>query len=424
MMPSPLTAPLPRVAFCRSKTTRRLLTFALPFFLCLGGGKLFGQKIVQVESPNLAMTVAETDAGANSAVIFSNLGPTAADKYNSQTSASFTVAGKSAVFEPETWVAVNFIPKGDVQARVLRAAINYVSGTKLVNLGLYSDDDGKVGNPLAGGQGSTTQIPDSGECCQLAKVTLSGSGVTLTGGTRYWLVASPDNVNGATFLGSWQVSNEGSSAQFAPPSPWVTASGGWPAAEVRGTPVSGSAQPGETELDGASPRRITIFNNLGSGPEGPFYPMVGPFVAGKSADSAREGWVALPFIPRVDSHAKILAAALSYFSGDMKVNLGVYSDNDGTVGTLLPNGQGSTTDIPAYPSCCDLTEVVLPGPGVALTGKTRYWLVASTDDVNAPSFLGVWRETTVFSNYQEPQFFFWIVATSQWLAAEIRGTSP
>ena len=106
------------------------------------------------------------------------------------------------------------------------------------------------------------------------------------------------------------------------------------------------------------------------------------------------------------------------------MNLGVYSDNNGIVGTLLPNGQASTTVVPAYPSCCDLTKVVLPGTGVALTANTQYWLVASTDDVNAPSFYGFWLDANVYSNYQEPEFFLWTFVASDWLAAEITGTTP
>lgn len=308
---------------------------------------------------------------------------------------------------------------------MLLAAINYISGTKLVNLGLYGDKDGEVGTPLPGGQGSTTQIPPNGQCCQLTKVTLSGSGVTLTGGTRYWLVASPDNVNGATFSGSWQTSNEGISAQGAPPpGQWATGSGSWPAAEVRGSPVAGSSQPGGTSLTPARANRTTIFSNLGPTQTDLFYTFAAAFLAGKSAADGNEAWIALPFTPKVNCHAKTLAAAIQYVSGDMKIDLGIYSDNDGTVGTLLPNGQASTISIPTYPSCCDLTEVVLPGSGVALNAKTSYWLVASTDDINAPSFEAFWLEANIYSNYQEPRFFFWTAVPSFWLAAEIQETNP
>ncbi|MBA3831392.1 MAG: hypothetical protein H0X34_05800 [Chthoniobacterales bacterium] len=403
---------------------RLTMAFSLTILFSLSSGKLFGQKIVQVESPNLALADQETGASGNGTIIFSNLGPTASDRYDSRTFAKLTVAGKNALTEPETWVAVNFIPKRDVQARVLLAAINYISGTSLVNLGLYSDDNGEVGTPLPGGQGSTTKIPPNGECCQLTKVTLSGSGVTLTAGTRYWLVASPDNVNGATFNGSWQSSNNGIFAQGGPPpGQWApAAAGAWPAAEVRGTPIADSAQGKETASIADRSNRI-IFSNLGPSPI-VFFTTAGDFMAGKSAADGTETWLAVRFTPKVNCHAKNLAAAIEYISGDMKVNLGIYSDSDGTVGTLLPNGQASTANIPIYPSCCDLAEVVLPGSGVALNAKTTYWLVASTDDINAPSFEAFWLEAPIYSNYQEPKFFFWTFVASNWLAAEIRGTCP
>ena len=271
------------------KNFRLTMVFSVTMIVFLNGGTLFAQKIVQIESPNLAMEEENLDADRNSGIIFSNLGPTASDRYDSRTFAKLTVAGKGSIVEPETWVAVNFIPKRDVQAQVLLAAITYVSGTRLVNLGLYSDDDGQVGDPIPGAQGSTAQIPDSGECCQLARVTLS-AGVMLAGGTRYWLVASPDNVNGANFTGSWQVSNEGMSAQgAAPPAQWATGSGGWPAAEVRGTVIAGSVQPEETTFDGAGTNRITIFNNLVSTPtQALLSDGRGMFVAGQSVDGASE----------------------------------------------------------------------------------------------------------------------------------------
>ncbi|MEO5719203.1 MAG: hypothetical protein ABIR29_11625 [Chthoniobacterales bacterium] len=399
------------------------LVFSLTILLSLSTGKIYGQKIVKVESPNLAVE-AQIDASGKGTIIFSNLGPTPADAYDSGSFAKFPLAGKSVIGVPETWAAINFIPKKDVQAHLLRAAINHVSGTSLVRLGLYSDAAGKVGSPLPGGQGTTTDIPPSGECCALTEVTLVGSGVTLTAGTRYWLVASPDNVNAPDFNGSWQVSNEGSSAQGGPPSgQFTTGSGAWPAAEVRSAAAAGSTQPAERAV-GTRPGRITIFSNLDKRATDSFNPTLGYYVSGKDADIGAESWLAVPFTPKVSSHATTLAAAIGYVSGDMKVNLGIYSDSDGTVGTVLPNGQASTSAIPAYPDCCDLAEVVLPGAGVALTARTRYWLVASTDDINAPRFEGIWREATVYSNYQEPQFFFWTFVESRWFAAEVRGTTP
>jgi hypothetical protein len=124
----------------------------------------------------------------------------------------------------------------DAQAKVLLAAIGYTFGTRLVTLGLYSNNDvlNTVGDPLSGGHGSTSQkIPDDGEC-QLARVTLAGEGVTLTAQTKYWLVAGPDNVNASDFEGTWQMSNFARYASIAPPAAWHNFSGAWPAAQIRG----------------------------------------------------------------------------------------------------------------------------------------------------------------------------------------------
>ncbi len=407
------------------KTSSLTLLFSLTIILSLSTGTLYGREIIQFDPPNLAAD-AQTDAAGRGTIIFSNLGPSRTNAYDSRSFAKFPLAGKNVIVVPETWVAVNFIPKKDVQAQVLRAAINHISGTSLIRLGIYSDDNGKVGSPLAGGQGSATDIPPSGECCALTEVTLAGSGVALTAGTRYWLVASPDNVNAPDFNGSWQVSNSGAFAQGGPPpAQWATGSGAWPAAEVRST-VAGMAPSHEIlpKTDQSEAGRAIIFSNLDRTSATPFSLVAGGGVAGKSAADGTETWIALPFTPNVNSHATTLAAAIELLSGDMKVNLGIYSDNDGTVGALLPNGQGSTTNIPIYPSCCEMAEVVLPGAGVALNARTTYWLVASTDDVKAPTFEGFWLEANVYSNYQEPKSFFWTFVASNWLAAEIRGTKP
>lgn len=94
-------------------------------------------------------------------IIFSNVGSTPGEKYDPDI--GFPVAGKDA-FVTKEWQAIRFSPKVDVQAQVLLAALTYISGTELVTLGLFSNNDltGSVGDPLPGGQGSASQIPDEG----------------------------------------------------------------------------------------------------------------------------------------------------------------------------------------------------------------------------------------------------------------------
>ncbi len=174
-------------------TRKAIKEMVLTAFVISGAcGAVFGQRIVQAESSEVVAPYDEGSASNAPDIIFSNLDSTAGDRYNSDPGVAFTVAGKSATGQTETWVGMRFIPKEDVQAKVLLAAIGYTSGTKLVNLGIYSDNEvtNSVGTLLPGGQGSTSQIPDLGGCCQLAKVTLAGEGVTLTAGTNTgWLPA-------------------------------------------------------------------------------------------------------------------------------------------------------------------------------------------------------------------------------------------
>jgi hypothetical protein len=389
-------------------------------------GSLFARNIVQVEPPTFQMpTAQENEAGNN--VIFSNLGDATLGKFATSAFDGVVVAGKRALGDTETWSAVSFVPEADVQATVLFAAIEYLSGTKLVTLGIYNDDgNGTVGTLLPGGEGSTTQIPESGTCCQMAKVTLPAAGVSLKANTQYWLVAGPDNVNGADFDGRWQVTTKATDEAYSFGG-WSSHFGPWPAARIMGR-STGQDRIAESvsEHPSQSTRDTVIFNDLGPRAVYPPYAAGGGlYVAGDQAAIGIELWQAVPFTPKVATHAITLAAAIGYQSGAKKVNLGIYSDNEGLVGTLLPGGQGSTTDIPTLGVCCDLARVTLTGQGVALTAGTQYWLVASPDDVAAPTFQGLWQMSyRAAAAYQEPEVVInWTSFSGLWLAAQIRGTT-
>lgn len=407
------------------------LTTAMVSLAC---GAVLVQEIGLAESAQPIAPYEEVDATDAPDVVFSNLDISRDDLYNTNSVAAFFVAGKSASTHTEQWQAIRFIPKVDVQAKVLAAAIGYTSGTMLVKLGIYSNDEisNSVGTLLPGGEGSTSEIPDVGECCKLAKVTLAGEGVLLTAGTQYWLVASPDNVKAPTFQGRWHLSNLAISAGMAPPLPWGNFPGGWPAAEIRGTnlqaPEAGRAAT-SLELPSSPIRapaaKITIFTNLGPTFANRYNYFVGSAIAGSDVP-AGELWQALPFTPGADVRVKTLTAAIGYLLGTRLVNLGIYNDNAGTVGTPLPGGQGSTTEIPDSGDCCELAKVKLPGAGVALIAGVQYWLVASPDNVNAPDFAGQWQHSNLaLRAYKEPEnFVSWNNVSGVWLAAEIRGTNP
>lgn len=371
---------------------------------------------------------AETTDGRD--VIFSNLDGSPGNRFDGDPTDAQTVAGKSATGETEKWIAIRFVPRTNAQAKTLMAAIGYESGTKRVNLGIYSDNFGIVGTLIPGGQGTASQIPDDDACCQLTKVTLPEPGVLLTAGTPYWLVASPDNIDGASFVGGWRVSNEGRTASVAPPGAWQDFRSQWPAAEIRGTKL-GDQSEGSSAISGgtflgenAPARNTTIFSNLGTGSLAPYNVFASSLLFGSEVSFQPEIWQAVPFTPKKNSHATKLKAAINWVSGAKKVKLGIYTDNDGNVGTIL--GEGSTTRIPDSGDCCDLATVNLPGSGVPLAAGAQYWLVASTDDVDAADFEGKWCHSTLaLTAYQEPENFInWTSFTGNWLAAEIQGTNP
>lgn len=145
------------------------------------------------------------------------------------------VVGNDVLYYDEGWLAVPFTPGANVQAKTLRAAIARIQGTPEINLGLYSDSDGVPGAPLPGGQGSTTSIPDSGQCCDFATVRLPKNGVALSADVQYWLVASP-STDAEDFMGLWQISTNNLLSILNPEqsSYWTDFVGEWMAAQIVG----------------------------------------------------------------------------------------------------------------------------------------------------------------------------------------------
>ena len=398
-------------------------------WLTLTASVLVAQELDSPEDPAVAITANENPSAGT--IIFSNLDTDGS--YNPDAFAAKPVAGREAGGgQDEEWYAVRFIPKMDVQVKQLSAAIGYISGDKLVNLTLYDNNDifDTPANPLPGGGGSTRDIPDLGECCEMATVRLAGEGVVLSAGVTYWLVASPDDIRGPTFSGKWHVSNQGSFAQFGPPFPWDPQSGEWPAAEIRGRRLQGTDQTNaasfiESSRTGGTAPSFRIFSNLDPTFGDLYTAGVGAIINGNSVPSSSEVWLALPFTPTVDVHAKTLAAGIAHISGRKKIVLGVYTDNGGIPGALLPGAQSSTTNIPESGECCDLAVVHLRGTGIPLDGGVQYWLVVSTDDRTAADFHGIWQPTTVtVSAYTKPGQFGWTEFSGLWFAAEIQGSNP
>jgi hypothetical protein len=416
----------------KSCLTRRLglTSLCLTSALLFAVGTLLGQSAIQINGVDVTAG-AEDDGGDSSApyVIFSNLGPRN-DRYNPTDFEAKPIVGREVNQTPEEWIALRFVPKVDVQASVLEAAVGRIAGDSIIQLSIYSNNDtfGTPNTVLPGGQGSTTDVPNLGECCELAKVTLPAPGVTLTAGTIYWLVASTDDVNGVSFNGGWQVSHLGEKGLLAPSiQPWVLSPSGWPAARIMGTrlqtlgPISTEKRKNTSLATG----RLKIFSNLNPLFSEPYLPGFGLPIMGNNVPFSIEEWWALPFTPQTDVDAKTFSAALSHSSGTNRVNLGVWSDSDGLPGVPLSGGQQSLIDIPESGDCCDFAILRLPGNGIALTGGVQYWLVASPDNVNAPDFKGLWNISTnnICAELFPKQSGLWTDFTGDWMAAQIRGQS-
>ena len=182
--------------------------------------------------------------------------------------------------------------------------------------------------------------------------------------------------------------------------------------------------------DTSSPdANVTIFSNLGPTSTN-LYDIAsgGYFVTGPTNTDPNmppEQWIALPFTPKVASHAKTLQAAVGYLSGTKKMRLGLYNDSLGTVGTLLADKV--TTVIPDFGVCCAVVQVSLGTPGVALTAGTQYWLVASPD-ATAPDFAGAWQFSntakTAFQQPTAPVPIPWTTFSDGWPAGAVKGTAP
>src|SRR5271167_4022926 len=82
--------------------------------------------------------------------IFSNLGPTATDNYNDATG-YYVLGPTNSIGDPEQWIALPFTPKTGAHVTELQVAVGWISGTKRVVVGLYSDSAGTVGTLLASG---------------------------------------------------------------------------------------------------------------------------------------------------------------------------------------------------------------------------------------------------------------------------------
>jgi hypothetical protein len=162
--------------------------------------------------------------------IYTDFGPTTTDYYN-DTTGYYVLGPDNSVGDPEQAIGLPFTPRADSHVTQLQAAIGYISGTSVVEIGLYSDASGTPGTLLASGR--STKIPDFGACCTVVTVTIASTAVTA--GTQYWIVASSDNTHAPDFTGVWQASNLYNISGNESESGWFTFSANVPAGAAKGT---------------------------------------------------------------------------------------------------------------------------------------------------------------------------------------------
>jgi hypothetical protein len=187
---------------------------------------------------------------------------------------------------------------------------------------------------------------------------------------------------------------------------------------------------------------VTIFSNLGPSSTNLYFtgaPDNGDCIVGADklaspspcGRKATETWLAMPFTPAKNSHATMLQAAVGFFDGTNQFELALFNDDNGVPGTALATV--TVTDAPLAPAnggvCCGLATASLGSPGIALTANTQYWVVAKTDDVNAPDFEGIWAFSNsdfVAFHQREPngQVAWFTALTGGALAFAVQGTVP
>ena len=202
------------------------------FVLTLASGLLLAQEagLKVAHTTHTGPITAAKNPKPSLTTIFSNLGPTPTNAYN-DTTGYYVLGPNNSVALPEQWIGVPFTPSADAHVEQLQLAIGYISGTSLVDVGLYSDNAGTVGSPLATGHAVT--IPTFGTCCQLVTVNIKSTSITK--GTQYWIVATSDDTNAADFTGVFQASNLAIIAGDVGLAGWFSFTTNTPAAAARGS---------------------------------------------------------------------------------------------------------------------------------------------------------------------------------------------
>jgi hypothetical protein len=165
----------------------------------------------------------------------------------------------------------------------------------------------------------------------------------------------------------------------------------------------------------------TIYSSLGPSATNAYNDTTGYYVIGpNNSVGLGEQWIASPFTPQVNSHVSQISVAVGWISGPKAIIIGLYSDDAGTVGTLLASGE--TNKVPAFGTCCQTVNVTVPS--TAITAGTQYWIGVTTDDTQAPGFTGVFNSTNSSTIAYNPSLEGWFTFSGNVPAILVRGTTP
>lgn len=134
----------------------------------------------------------------------------------------YTISGPTSVIGQTFADGMPFTPAANMTVTEVVVAVGYVTGTNAVTVTLNDDDNGLPGTAIATFQ--ATNLPGFGGCCTYSIKQLPG--VSVTGGTQYWIVVQP----GAN--DTWAAWTENDTNETLQPFAFYSSqNGGWTATE-------------------------------------------------------------------------------------------------------------------------------------------------------------------------------------------------
>jgi hypothetical protein len=110
----------------------------------------------------------------------------------------YVTGSNNTIGVPEYWQGIPFTPSANIKAMEVDASVVWAEGTNEVVLSLYNDVNGLPSKAIH--TWHVKNLAGFGSCCQLA-TGKSASGIALTKGKQYWLVAKTDATNSDVFDG-------------------------------------------------------------------------------------------------------------------------------------------------------------------------------------------------------------------------------